>query len=70
MTTLTKEDKISVINQHKRNIEYNRYNVELSIIEESSLSSPNQENLDSLKSQMAEIDKKLAALDAELASLG
>lgn len=69
MTTLSNEDKISIINQHKRNIEYVRYGLELSIIEENATANPNQENLDSFNDQITDLDNKLAALDAELAAL-
>lgn len=69
MTTLSNEDKISIINQHKRNIEYVRYGLELSIIEENATANPNQENLDSFNNQITDLDSKIAALDAELASL-
>lgn len=69
MTTLSNEDKISIINQHKRNIEYVRYGLELSIIEENATASPNQENLDSFNNQITDLDSKIAALDAELAAL-
>lgn len=69
MTTLSNEDKVSIINQHKRNIEYVRYGIQLSIIEENAITTPNQESLDSFNANIADLDSKLAALDAELAAL-
>jgi hypothetical protein len=69
MTTLTNEDKISLINQHKRNVEFSKYNVELSIIEENAVSDPNEETLSGLNEQVADLNSKIAALDAELAAL-
>lgn len=69
MTTLSKEDKISIINQHKRNIEYTKYGIQLSIIEENAVESPSQDKVNSFNDQIADLDSKLAALDAELASL-
>jgi len=69
MTTLTNSDKISIINQHKTNLDYAKYNVQMSILEEQAASSPNQTLLDSLNDQVAEIDRKLKALDDEMASL-
>ena len=69
MTTLSKEDKIALINQHKRNLDYSKYNLELSIIEENALTSPSTAALDGLNAQIAEINSKLTALDQELDSL-
>lgn len=69
MITLSNEDKISIINQHKRNLEYVKYGVQLSIIEENAVDSPNQDLLSSFNNQIEDLDSKLAALDAELAAL-
>jgi hypothetical protein len=66
---LTNEEKAGIINQHKRNIVFNKYNVELSLMEENALTTPNAETLASLTAQVAELDRKLAALDEELEAL-
>jgi predicted nucleic acid-binding Zn-ribbon protein len=69
MTTLTNEDKISIINQHKRNLEYSKYNIEITILEENSANNPNQDTLTSLNNQIEEISKKISVLDAEISKL-
>lgn len=69
MTTLSNEDKVAIINQHKKNIEYNKYNLEVSMIEENAVANPSQSAIDSLNDQIADLDNKLTALDAEIASL-
>ena len=69
MTMLTNEDKISIINQHKRNIEYSKYNLQVSLIEENAVTSPDQDAIDSLNDKIVEVNKKITALDAEIASL-
>lgn len=69
MTTLSNEDKIAIINQHKKNIEYNKYNLEISIIEENAVANPSQSAVNSLNEQTADLNSKLAALDAEIAAL-
>ncbi len=66
---LTNEEKTGIINQHKRNIVFNRYNIELSLMEENALTTPNAETVASLTAQIAELDRKLAALDEELEAL-
>lgn len=69
MTTLTNDDKIAIINQHKRNIEYAKYGYQISLITENAVSNPNEETIDSLNQQISDVDSKIAALDAEIASL-
>lgn len=66
---LTNEEKLGIINQHKRNISLNKYNLELSLIEENALATPNAEVVASLTAQIADYDLKLSALDAEIAEL-
>lgn len=62
---LTNEEKIAIIDQHKRTVEYSKYNLQVSILEENAVDTPNADTVDSLNNQIAELDKKLAALDAE-----
>lgn len=69
MTILTNEEKINIIDQHKRSVEYSKYGYELSIIEENAVSTPNQSAIDSLNQQISDLNSKLAALDAEIAAL-
>jgi hypothetical protein len=69
MTTLSNEDKISIINQHKRNVEYSKYNLTVSLIEENAVLSPDQDAITSLNDKIADHDKKLSALNAEISSL-
>ena len=69
MTILSKEDKISIINQHIRNAEYNKYNIQVSLIAENSVQFPNTDIVASLNTQLSEYDLKLEALQNEKASL-
>lgn len=66
---LSNEDKLAIINSHKKNIEFNKYNIQISIIEENAIDNPSQETIASLNSQIEDYNDKLAALDAEIASL-
>ena len=63
------DEKIHIVNQFMKNLAYSRYNVELSLMLENSVSSPNQNNVDSFTTQLQEIDDKLAALQQELVEL-
>lgn len=69
MTTLSNEDKISIINQHKRSVQYSKYNLSVSLIEETAVLSPDQEAIAALNAKIADHDSKLSALDAEASSL-
>jgi uncharacterized protein involved in exopolysaccharide biosynthesis len=69
MTTLTNQEKINVINSHITNLAFNQYNAELSLIEENAKTTPDQESIARLNSQLADYDKQSAALAAELAAL-
>ena len=69
MSILSNEDKIAIINQHKRNVEYSKYNLEISVILENAVVNPNKETIDSLNEKISDLDKKILVLDAELASL-
>lgn len=68
-TTLTNEEKMGIAVQHKRNLEYSLYNLELSLIEENAVDSPNTEVVSSLNSQISELSKKITAINNEIAEL-
>lgn len=68
--TLTKEEKIDIINQHLKNLEYSKFNSEISLIEESSIPEPQQALVDEIQSQIDSINTKMAALLSEIAALG
>lgn len=69
MDLLTDEDKISIVNQHKKNLEYLKYGLQISILEEQAIDSHSESVIISLNKQISEIDKKIKALDTELLSL-
>ena len=69
MTTLSNEEKLGIAQQHKRNLSYNKYNLELTLLEENAVTSPDTEVVNSLTSQISELNQKITAIDAEIASL-
>lgn len=69
MTLLTNEEKATIVNSHIKNLEYNKYNLEISVIEENSKTEPSNETLQSLNAQILEIDGQLNALQSELDTL-
>jgi hypothetical protein len=66
---LSNEEKISVVNQHKRAIEYSKYNLTISLIEENAVLNKDQETIDSLTEKLADHNRKILALDVEIDSL-
>jgi hypothetical protein len=68
--TLTKEEKIDIINQHLKNLEYSKFNSEISLVEESAAAEPQQILIDEIQGQIDSINAKQAALLSEISSLG
>lgn len=66
---LTNEEKISIIEQHLKNLEYNRYNLSVSMIELTSGSNSKGESIEDLQADIDSIVAQQAALNAEIASL-
>jgi hypothetical protein len=69
MTTLTKQDKLQLINSHKRGIEYSKYGLELDLIQENAKSTPSQEEISRLTDLVEDADNQLEALNQELAEV-
>jgi|LakMenEpi03Aug12_release.lakeMendotaPanAssembly.Ray.scaffolds.fasta_scaffold5040671_1 hypothetical protein len=66
---LTAEEKISIIDQHLRNLEYKKYNLDLSLIEEQSLSAPSTARLAEINAALDQVLAQKGALTLELESL-
>jgi hypothetical protein len=67
---LTKEEKINIIEQHQRNIVYNKFNTEMSIVEENAKNTPDASVVTALNAKITESVAQLAALQIELNNLG
>jgi predicted nucleic acid-binding Zn-ribbon protein len=66
---LGKEEKIQIINSHKRNLAYSKYNLEVDILQENAKSAPSAAGIANLQSQISDINNQISALDAELAAV-
>ena len=69
MTTLTKSDKIQLINSHKRSLEYSKYSLGLDLIQENAKSTVNQEEVSRIENLIEEADNQIEALNTELATV-
>ena len=66
---VTTDEKIHMIRQFMKNLSYNRYTIEISLLAENAVAVPDQNNVDGFTLQLQEIDDKLLALQAELIKL-
>lgn len=66
---LTTQEKTDIITQHLRNLELSIYNLELSILEEQSKSTPEAAILASYNSDLSDLNAKKTSLLDELESL-
>jgi hypothetical protein len=66
---LTNEDKIGVITSHIKNLQFNKYNAEITIVEENAVASPSADNIARANSTIANAELQIAALEAQIAAL-
>ena len=66
---LTKEEKASIIMQHLKNLEHNRYNLEISMIEITSATLLKKESVEALQNEIDSIIAQQTALNEALCSL-
>lgn len=69
MTTLSNAEKTDIVNQHLKNLYYNKFNIEMSLVEEGAKTTPEAESLTSLNTQLADFDSRIEALEEELDKL-
>jgi septal ring factor EnvC (AmiA/AmiB activator) len=69
MTLLTNEDKLNLVNQHIKSIDYQVYNVELDLIEANAESPVNSDSVSTLNARMNALEAKRTALESEAATL-
>lgn len=62
---LSKEDKLAVIETHIKNVLFNKYNAELSLLQEQAVSSPKEQNIQAANDTIAQSDAQLTALQQE-----
>ncbi len=68
-TMLSNEEKLNVVNQHIKSVDYAIYGYELELIQANAVSSPDESQISALNARMAEVNAKKAALVAEKNSL-
>lgn len=66
---LTAEEKIAVINSHIKNINYNKFNAELVIVEQNASSQPSSTKISDANATIAESNAQITALEAQIEAL-
>ena len=66
---LTKEEKIQIINNHIKNLKTNKYNLEVSLIEENSIELVSDTTVSSLTAEISNTVSRIEALEAEITKL-
>lgn len=69
MTTLSKEDKIQIIESRVRGLEYKKYGLEVDLLVENSKNSPSSESVSTIEEAIAEIAGQLSVLNSELSTV-
>jgi capsule polysaccharide export protein KpsE/RkpR len=68
-TMLTNEEKLSVVNQHIKSVEYSLYGHELDLIQANAVSSPDAGQISAINTRIAEANSIKTALVTEKNSL-
>ena len=66
---LTDDEKIIIINQHVRTLEYSLYNIELDLLEAEADDTQDAALITGKTAALAEVQKKIDALNAEKTTL-
>jgi hypothetical protein len=69
MSTLSKEEKIRLIDSRKNGLEYRKYGLSLDLIVENAKATPDSNAIDVINSSISELDDQMSALDTELAAV-
>ena len=68
-TTLTNEEKLNIVNQHIKSVDYNIYGYELDLIQANAVSLPDVAQIAAINSRISDANAKKAALVSEKDSL-
>jgi transcriptional regulator NrdR family protein len=69
MTLLTNADKLNVVNQHMKSIDFQMYNLQLDLIEANAESPVNSENVSNITGKINALTTKRTALESEAETL-
>jgi type I restriction-modification system DNA methylase subunit len=66
---LKKEEKAQIISSHIKNLSYQKYNLEIDLLQENAKASPSQSSLENFNTQISEVENQIEALETELVAV-
>lgn len=66
---LKKEEKAQIISSHIKNLNYQKYNLGIDLLQENAKASPSQSALENFNTQISDVENQIAALETELAAV-
>ena len=69
MTTLSKNDKVQIIESRSRGLEYKKFGLEMDLLVENAKTTPDSEAVLNIESAIEEVSGQLSVLNAELAAV-
>lgn len=69
MTTLSKNDKVQIIESRSRGLEYKKFGLEIDLLVENAKTTPDSEAVLNLESAIEEVSGQLSVLNSELAAV-
>lgn len=69
MTTLSKSDKIQIIESRLRGLDYKKFGLEIDLLVENAKTTPDSESVSNLEDAIQEISGQLSVLNSELADV-
>lgn len=69
MSLLTNADKLNIVNQHIKSLDFQIYNAQIDLLEANADSPVNSENVSAINSRIASLNAKRDVLEAEAAPL-
>jgi len=67
MTTLSNAEKAQIINQRIKNLNYNKYNLDIDLLVENTKASPLASSISTISASISDVNAQIAALTTELA---
>ena len=66
MTTLSKSDKVQIIESRARGLEYKKFGLEVDLLVENAKNTPDSESVSNIENAIQEVSGQLSVLNAEL----
>lgn len=69
MTTLSKTDKIQIIESRLRGLDYKKYGLEVDLLMENAKSAPDSDAVSNIEDAISEVNNQLSVLNSELSTV-